>query len=297
LNANTALMELSEPWERVNQDVVNVASVPQRSPFRYPGGKTWLVPRIRQWLRHQPQQPAELIEPFAGGGIVSLTAVFENLVRTATLVELDHDIAAVWHTALNGRGKWLADAIAAFPLSAETVGEYLTRDSYQLHERAFATILRNRISRGGILAPGAGVVKNGENGKGLASRWYPETLKRRLMDIAERTDRLRFIEGDGMAVMQARATRSDAVFFIDPPYVVAGRRLYLHSEIDHAQLFSVASQLNGDFLMTYDSTPEIRQLAAKHGFQVREVPMKTTHHATKSELLIGRDLSWMDCAS
>ena len=23
--------------------VVNVASVPQRSPFRYPGGKTWLV--------------------------------------------------------------------------------------------------------------------------------------------------------------------------------------------------------------------------------------------------------------
>lgn len=24
--------------------VVNVASVPQRSPFRYPGGKTWLVP-------------------------------------------------------------------------------------------------------------------------------------------------------------------------------------------------------------------------------------------------------------
>ena len=24
---------------------VNVASVPQRSPLRYPGGKTWLVPR------------------------------------------------------------------------------------------------------------------------------------------------------------------------------------------------------------------------------------------------------------
>ena len=24
---------------------VNVASVPQRSPFRYPGGKTWFIPR------------------------------------------------------------------------------------------------------------------------------------------------------------------------------------------------------------------------------------------------------------
>ena len=30
--------------------VVNVASVPQRSPFRYPGGNTWLVPYVRLWL-------------------------------------------------------------------------------------------------------------------------------------------------------------------------------------------------------------------------------------------------------
>ena len=30
--------------------IVNVASVPHRSPFRYPGGKTWLAPRVRQWL-------------------------------------------------------------------------------------------------------------------------------------------------------------------------------------------------------------------------------------------------------
>jgi len=27
------------------------SSVPQRSPFRYPGGKTWLVPYIRDWFR------------------------------------------------------------------------------------------------------------------------------------------------------------------------------------------------------------------------------------------------------
>lgn len=48
-------------------DIVNVASVPQRSPFRYPGGKTWLIPRIRQWLRSRPERPHVLIEPFAAG--------------------------------------------------------------------------------------------------------------------------------------------------------------------------------------------------------------------------------------
>src|SRR3954453_16467871 len=46
---------------------VNVASVPQRSPFRYPGGKTWLVPYIRSWLTSKKAVPCILVEPFAGG--------------------------------------------------------------------------------------------------------------------------------------------------------------------------------------------------------------------------------------
>jgi len=57
---------------------VNVASVPQRSPFRYPGGKTWLIPTVRKWLRYDASAKG-LIESFTGGGIVSLTAAFENM--------------------------------------------------------------------------------------------------------------------------------------------------------------------------------------------------------------------------
>src|SRR5881392_3351921 len=48
---------------------VNVASVPQRSPFRYPGGKTWLVPYVRSWLRGRAIPTSVLVEPFAGGAI------------------------------------------------------------------------------------------------------------------------------------------------------------------------------------------------------------------------------------
>ena len=46
------------------EEVVNVAAVAHRSPFRYPGGKTWLVPRIRRWLRSLNPRPRELAEPF-----------------------------------------------------------------------------------------------------------------------------------------------------------------------------------------------------------------------------------------
>jgi len=279
-----------------NQDstaVVNVATVPKRSPFRYAGGKTWLIPRIREWLGSYATPPLELIEPFAGGGIVSLTAAAEGLVHRATLVELDKDVASVWYTLLNGYGRLLADEVVRFQLCPENVQAALKRAEDGLYERAFATILRNRISRGGILAPGAGIVKHGENGKGLASRWYPETLRRRILDIVALKHKLRFHEGDGLDYLRRNARRPDAVFFIDPPYVVAGRRLYTHSDIDHAKLFETASALVGDFLITYDSTPEIRGLAARHGFAVREVAMKNTHHAHKTELLISRDLGWM----
>src|SRR5437870_2057222 len=138
--------------------IVNVALVPQRSPFRYPGGKTWLVPYIRRWLAGQPSGPTELIEPFAGGAIVSLIAAFEGLVDKVTIVELDEQVAAVWHTVLSGDAEALAEQIANFDLTPQSVERILGQTDGSLQERAFRTIVKNRVNRGGILAPGAGLV-------------------------------------------------------------------------------------------------------------------------------------------
>lgn len=277
--------------------VVNVASVPQRSPFRYPGGKTWLIPRIRLWLMGKNPRPTELIEPFVGGGIVSLTVAAEGLTDQVTMVELDSEVAAVWHTILNGDAGWLADKIASFDLTSETVRAVLSGPCPTIKERAFRTVLKNRVTRGGILAAGVGLIKSGEGGKGLLSRWYPETLSRRILDIAAIRDRITFIEGDGIEVLRHHAKRPDAVFFIDPPYSVsskrAGSRLYNHAELDHERLFSIAKTLAGDFLMTYDNAEEVRDLAQRYGFDAETIAMKNTHHAAMVELLISRDLSWL----
>ncbi|MCG8349805.1 MAG: DNA adenine methylase [Chloroflexales bacterium] len=276
--------------------IVNVATVPQRSPFRYPGGKTWLVPRIRTWLASRPTPPAEFIEPFAGGAIMSLTVAFERLAQHITMSELDHQVAAVWHTIINGDAAWLAECIAQFNVTPETVAATLDEPAVTLPDLAFQTILKNRVNRGGILAPGAGRIKHGENGKGLLSRWYPQTLKQRIIDIIEVRDRIRFIEDDGLAVMHNYRDRSDAVFFIDPPYTAggkrAGSRLYTHTDLDHEALFRTAAQLAGDFLMTYDTADELYDLARQYNFDTQLVAMKSTHHAEMTELLIGRDLDW-----
>jgi DNA adenine methylase len=286
---------LNEPAD-AHGPIVNVASVPQRSPFRYPGGKTWLVPRIRTWMDSRNTPPEEFVEPFAGGAIVSLTVAFEYLANHVTMVELDECVAAVWLVILEGDAEQLAERIATFEMTLDTLDAELKVKPCTRQLLAFQTILRNRVNHGGILAPGSGKLKHGENGKGVGSRWYPETLKRRILDIIQVRDRIRFIAGDGFEVLRQMAHRQDAVFFIDPPYTAggkrAGSRLYRHYEIDHESLFKLASELTGDFLMTYDNAPELHVLARRYGFDTMIVAMKNTHHAEMTELLIGRNLEW-----
>lgn len=278
--------------------IVNVASVPQRSPFRYPGGKTWLIPCIRQWLRSLASRPGHFVEPFAGGGIVSLTVAAEGLADRVTMVELDEDVGAVWETILTGDAEWLVEHILAFDVSVESVRAQLAQPPASTRERAFHTILKNRCFHGGILAAGSGLIKEGENGKGIRSRWYPETLGKRILAIVEFRDRITFLREDGIAAIQEHGKDERAAFFIDPPYTAggkrAGRRLYTHSELDHELLFSVSEEVCGDFLMTYDIAEEIVGMARQHGFQQQQIPMKNTHHAKMHELLIGKDLSWVD---
>lgn len=276
--------------------VVNVASVPQRSPFRYPGGKTWLIPQIRCWFDTFTTKPSLLVEPFAGGGIIGLTVAFEKLADRVLLVELDEQVASVWQTLLSKEAEWLANRILNFKMTHESLAEELKKSGGSLRELAFRTLLRNRTSHGGIMAPGAGFIKNGENGKGITSRWYSLTLAQRIRDIGRIEDRIEFYHGDGLNVIHEHAEQPDTVFFIDPPYTAAGKkagtRLYTYNEIDHEALFTLAGTLHGDFLMTYDNAEGVRAMATRHGFDVVAIPMQNTHHTKIDELLIGRNLGW-----
>lgn len=277
---------------------VNVASVPQRSPFRYPGGKTWFVPTFRRWMQAIDFKPELLVEPFAGGGIISLTALFENLVEKVVMVEMDNEVAAVWEAVMAGHAEWLADRILYFDLTHENLAKELRTSSIDIRQQAFQTILKNRTLHGGILAEGSGLLKNGENGKGIKSRWYPQTLAKRILSLNFVREKMAFVKADALEILPNYAENSQAVFFIDPPYTVggkkAGKRLYRHCDLDHERLFQIAESLQGDFLMTYDHAEEVKNLARKHGFQMRLIPMKNTHHAQIFELVIGKNLSWLD---
>ncbi len=276
----------------VSQRVINVASVPQRSPFRYPGGKTWLVPTARKWFV-QADNDSELIEPFAGGGIIALTAAAEHYFGHVTMIELDDDMAAAWQTILSDDCQWLIKQISSFIVTPDNINKVIEQAEEGLKERGFSTIVRNRTNHGGILARGSGLIKTGENGRGLSSRWYPGTLVKRIADVNRIRNKITFIHGNAFEVMEQKLDDKNVFFFIDPPYTIAGRRLYNHHEVDHRRIFELASQMRGHFLLTYDDTAEVRGWAEDYGLPYMTIPMQTTHLVTKEELLISDNFKWL----
>lgn len=273
-------------------NVVNVASVPQYSPFRYAGGKSWLVPYIRAWLASLPK-PSHFIDAFAGGGSVGLAVAFENLAGAVWLNEIDRDVSAVWSACVFDRYGRLPRLIREFDMTHANLAAALATPDPDRIGLAFQTILRNRTNFSGILAPGVGTTRD------VKARWYPETVARRIEAINAMNGVISPRSQDALSLMrQARLNAGFTTWFIDPPYTAgngkrAGRRLYTHNEVDHDELFKLAADLHGDFLMTYDDDPDVVDLAIKHGFEVEPVPMKSNHHRVVNELLIGNELTWL----
>lgn len=183
-------------------------------------------------------------------------------------------------------------------MNLENLRAELARKPKSTRMLGFHTLLRNRTCHGGILAPGSGVLKHGENGRGIRSRWYPETLRKRIQNIKFVRDKITFIQGDGIEAVSKYAHDRNAVFFIDPPYTAAGKRagsrLYTHSQLDHEELFVQSKKIRGDFVMTYDVADEVIAMASARKFHVGTVSMKNTHHSTMQELVIGKELSWAE---
>lgn len=271
----------------------NVASVPQRSPLRYPGGKTWLIPHIRHWLRRT--EPTHLVEPFAGGGTASLTAVMEDLVHTALMIEIDPDVAAFWRGALCD-GARLRYLIAYFPATADALRAVEAGKPTDTAARAFRTLVLNRFRRGGVLAPAAGTMRAGEDGRGLSSRWYRGTLIQRLKAIEDHAYRLPFTQANAMHVLPdlLACGGSKTAFFIDPPYTISqdrsiGARLYKYHRLNHGKLFAILSEWpDCPFLMTYNACGMVISMVRKHGFHAVAVSMKTGAHVARTELIVTR---------
>lgn len=212
--------------------------------------------------------------------------VLEGLTDTVLLNDLDHGVYTFWKTALSKEGnEYMQREIRSF--KDANVQLKLERLADNERELAFQYLLRNRLSRGGIVAPGSGFLLRGEASKGRLSRWYPETLCERLEWIKQK--RSCFSVSNVNAMELLNSTREEATWFLDPPYTAGsngpGRRLYKEHDFDHFALIRRLGTLGSPWILTEHDTPLIRVAAREAGLIPREFVVKNAHHVDTKELV------------
>lgn len=221
------------------------------SPFRYAGGKFYARKLI---LEHVPDHTC-YIEPFVGGGSIFFA---KDKVESNILNDADPDLI---NTYLIIRDR-VDELVAALD------GEQALKERHTWYknefkptndlERAVRWYYLNRTSYSGIMNP-----KNCYWGYGDKYSMRPENWGRSLLKTSAKLQGVEFTNLDFEDVIDNAP--DGAFLFVDPPYFNADQdKFYTFSfkKEDHYRLEQclLRNKERLSFLITYDNSPEIREL-------------------------------------
>jgi len=230
-----------------------------KSPLRYPGGKSRA---IKQILPHIPLNIREYREPFLGGGSVYLAvhSTFKLLVSRYWVNDLNYDLYCFWCAVQNNLDLLVTriwELRHAFT-DGRLLYLYLKEGDHQTElDRAVRFFVLNRITFSGVADAG------GYSEQAYEKRFTGSSIQR-LAKLAGSFTHTRITHSD---YENALLQEGDDVFiFLDPPYLsTVGSRLYgvrgsLHTEFDHQRFAALMRGCPHRWLITYDDSPEIRDL-------------------------------------
>jgi DNA adenine methylase len=251
------------------------------SPLRYPGGKSAMAGLLVQIRRLNSLGDRTIAEPFAGGAGASLSLLYLEETHEIYVNDADRSIHDFWWSVLN-RSKMFTTKLMKTPVSMAEW--YRQREVYRYRghltrlRRGFSAFYLNRCNRSGIIMNGGpiGGVEQKSKWK-LNARFNKPELRRRCEKVAQYRDRVHVSCRDGIEFINGLDTAS-TFFFIDPPYFVKGKTLYLNA-LDKDYHVGLAARLKSmtqaAWVLTYDDCPEIRRMyrdwATIHPFTLRYV--------------------------
>lgn len=240
------------------------------SPLRYPGGKACLLESLKAIIDENDIHGIEYAEPFAGGGGLALSLLFEDYVSQIFLNDLDPAVFAFWSSLLEEPDE-LCSLIEGTPVTMKNWYRQkliLSNPSdYSLLELGFATFFLNRTNRSGIILGGIIGGYNQEGEYRLDCRFNKKKLIARIRRIASWRDCIYLSRFDGCEFIEEVLCNNprSCFTFIDPPYYQKGPQLYFNSfgnakHEDLAKLVQIS--LSDPWIVTYDDVPEIRSMYA-----------------------------------
>ena len=275
--------------------VVGVKRYGALSPLRYPGGKAALAGFFEDLIGRLDIVKPHYVEPYAGGAGAGIALLSENVVERITINDIDPAVYAFWIAATKHTDEMIR-LVHDVPLSIDEWRRqreiYKNTDISDVLELGFSFFYLNRTNRSGILNGGVigGLAQAGKYK--IDARFNRKTLIDRLERIGNLSNRISVLSLDGRTIVSRYGGCSDVFMYIDPPYVVAGSKLYLNSfgVRDHEKLAETVDQVeSANWIVTYDQSELISELYNKH-FQCE---LELTYSAQKPgkaiELLIASE--------
>lgn len=269
------------------------------SPLRYPGGKSALLPLIKNVISSNDLRDCAYAEPYAGGAGLALGLLFSGYVSDLYLNDIDAGIFAFWDTVLKRPDDILRRISDADISVAEWQRQKVVLDACDPDpsDLGFATFYVNRTSRSGIIA-GSGPIggfQQAGNYK-IDCRFNGPQLMERIVRIAELSDCISFTNLDAEQFMQAheRSAEETVLFGVDPPYYNKGASLYtsFYRPDDHASVASTVRSLQNPWFVTYDNHEAIRQLYKGEQQFTFNIKYSVQTKRLGSEILVGsKDLT------
>jgi DNA adenine methylase len=261
------------------------------TPFRYPGGKAFLADVLETRISALGHIEA-YAEPYAGGAGAAVELLARGSVQSIILNDFDARVHAAWWAILNRTDDFI-EKIRATPVTMETwyscrevvSANHLTSDKFEL---GFATYFLNRTNRSGVIMGAGPVGGYDQSGKWLIdARYYTETMVKRVVWLGERRTQIMLSNDDGLSFLRSfdSPATERTFFFIDPPYVKAGAKLYLNamSDMKHRDLatFLTGSTKLKHWLVTYDDCQLIKD--AYSSANISRLPVRYSLHRKRME--------------
>lgn len=273
-------------------DIPTMRSV---SPFRYPGGKAFLYKYLVGRVMSLPTGHRSYAEPFCGGAGAAVILLKLDAVHRIHLNDADPKVYSAWKFILEEPERF-AKSIADTPVTLDTwysAREVVENESEPSFELGFATFFLNRTSRSGIVI-GSGPI-GGYDQRGnwkIDARFNRDALVERVAWLGSMRDRITLTQEDALTFLSRSAERlpiERTLFFVDPPYVTAGGRLYLNA-MNEGKHVALSDMLQDGTLphwvLTYDDHPLIRSLYNEQPIKDLAVTYSLQNKRKEREIII-----------
>ena len=240
------------------------------SPLRYPGGKLKVVDYIKKLFEVNDLMDGTYIEPYAGGASVALTLLFSEYASRIKINDIDRSIYAFWHSVLEETDAFcrlITDTPVNMEMWAHQREVQARKEDAELLELGFSTFYLNRTNRSGILSGGVIGGKEQTGKWKIDARYNKKDLVERIECVAEYGDRIELTSMDAVELIKHIRRPSEKTFcYLDPPYYVKGRDLYLnyYNDDDHRAVAKAIKKYKGKWIISYDAVPFISDLYKKY---------------------------------